>query len=107
MDFDRDIVRLLEPQRKSGKITTFPKGFRPHCPTQAGTLNPAFGESYFKCTRRDSNPQPSVPKTDALSVELRVRAGLNVIQPIRPRNCRVKSAVAGELVRPPLIPHSG
>lgn len=25
-----------------------------------------------KCTRRDSNPQPSVPKTDALSIELRV-----------------------------------
>ncbi len=27
------------------------------------------------CTRRDSNPQPSVPKTDALSVELQVHDG--------------------------------
>ena len=44
-----------------------------------------------KCTRRDSNPQPSVPKTDALSIELRVRVGLNVIQLIPPRNCRPRS----------------
>jgi hypothetical protein len=54
-----------------------------------------------KCTRRDSNPQPSVPKTDALSIELRVRGspqisarwhrcdGMNVSQLIRPRNCRI------------------
>ena len=62
IDFARDIVRLLDPQRKSGRITTFPKGFRPHCPTPVGTPTQALGKTYVKCTRRDSNPQPSVPK---------------------------------------------
>ena len=32
-----------------------------------------------KCTRRESNPQPSVPKTDALSIELQVPVGGNCL----------------------------
>ena len=32
---------------------------------------PSSGRLYVKSARRDSNPQPSVPKTDALSIELR------------------------------------
>ncbi len=31
----------------------------------------AIENGVFDCVRRDSNPQPSVPKTDALSIELR------------------------------------
>src|SRR5437879_6400657 len=45
----------------------------PHCPTQAGTLTPAFGEIYVMWRRRGSNPQPPACKAGALPIELRPR----------------------------------
>jgi hypothetical protein len=49
---------------------------------------PVFVGKYFECvnthiehwrSRRDLNPRPSVPETDALSTELRERAGLKAL----------------------------
>jgi hypothetical protein len=53
-------LRLLS-LGKSGRTTTFRKGFRPHCPEETGILSKGFGGIYEKHARQDSNLQPSVP----------------------------------------------
>jgi hypothetical protein len=73
-------VRSAEQSERSG-ASEFQKG------KGCGPKNPR--ERRQKCTRRDSNPQPSVPKTDALSIELRVRglAGFSRVASLRCSEC--------------------
>ena len=52
---------------KSGRTTTFSNLSGHVAQVRASTQCPVFGTVYKEYIRRDSNPQPSVPKTDALS----------------------------------------
>ena len=51
----------------------------------ASFLNYQRNNELHQYARRDSNPQPSVPKTDALSIELRAQKSV-CIYPVRTYN---------------------
>jgi hypothetical protein len=46
------------------RVPCFNRTFVPHCPTQAGTLKPAFSKSYNKSGRQDLNLRPLGPETN-------------------------------------------
>ena len=63
-------------------------------PAGLAAIGPVIAGPTQKCTRRDSNPQPSVPKTDALSIELRVRYAARVTGHCRTRRLECIAASA-------------
>ncbi len=78
----REVLPHLEPNQTSVALRStgaaasdgaYRPTYRPTALDSAGPslTTPLLGADWY--TRGDSNPQPSVPKTDALSIELRVR----------------------------------
>src|SRR4051794_21830282 len=54
-----------------------------------------LGQDQASCVRRDSNPQPSDPKSDALSIELRTLLLRPRYQSVRQRPLRVTRQAGG------------
>ena len=81
----RPVATDSDPNQRGGSANGLCRATRPHCPTQAGTLSPAFGVSYVNWRRWDSNPRPSHCERDALPTELRPRVADVSYQPRRQR----------------------